>query len=95
MLFTSQGHLNFICFDIWVTKTKMCVANYVPKCQISSGQYGPIFVQQIHWFLHIVIISHRNRLTCMHVIPQVNPGFFVKCGTHINVATYVTVTGNA
>ena len=27
-----------MCFDIWAAKT-----NYVPKCKMSSGPYGPIF----------------------------------------------------
>ena len=25
MLFTPLRHLNFMCFDIWATKTKLCV----------------------------------------------------------------------
>ena len=34
-----------MCFDIWATKVKLCtnyVPNYVPKCQMSSGPFGPI-----------------------------------------------------
>ena len=33
-----------MCFDIWATKTKLCVLSYyVPKCQMSSGPYGPFY----------------------------------------------------
>ena len=34
-----------MCFDIWATKSKLFVflANCVPKCQMSSGRYKPIF----------------------------------------------------
>ena len=39
ILFTS--HLNFMCFDIWASKT--ILVKYVPKCQMSLGTYGPIF----------------------------------------------------
>ena len=43
MLFTS--YLNFMCL---MPLRLICVflANYVPKCQMSSGPYGPIFFYQ-------------------------------------------------
>ena len=33
-----------MCFDIWATKTGVFLTNYVPKCQMRSGPYGPIFI---------------------------------------------------
>ena len=32
-----------MCFDIWAIKTKLLLANYVPKCQMTSGPNGSIF----------------------------------------------------
>ena len=32
-------------FDIWATEIKLCaLGNYVPKCQMSLGPHGPIFI---------------------------------------------------
>ena len=44
ILFTS--HLNFMCL-VPLRLSCVFVANYVPKCQMSSGPYGPIFVGSI------------------------------------------------
>ena len=45
----------------------MFLANYVPKCQMSSGPYGPIFLQRDSVSSHSTALSGSPQLTQMHM----------------------------
>ena len=64
-----------MCFDIYGPLRRSCVflANYVPKCQMSSGPYGPILHHRskkcnLQWKLVTVAPYHAVKISIFNTI---------------------------